>query len=206
MKTDKLFTKGMVLGILVLFIGAVVVPSISGNRSIPDPDRSFVTLTGDNYEGLRTCPQGDGGPYQYIKVTCIDAMDTPIQGIPAGQFQIVVGPGDASWFGDLSCTITAVDAQTNAAGEIRFEIEADTSIIGNITIEAIVQGIAINDVDLLECITVDFNLDGTVSLGDFGFFAPYYGLYHRWCDYNWDGTVSLADFGYFAPHYGHVHP
>ena len=173
-----------------------------------DPTQSFVTLTG---LGLTTCPAGDGSNYNYVKVTMKNSQGDPIQGIPAGDFDFTVtaAPG-TGYFGTLSCTFTAVDAETDANGEIRFQVTGDTSIAalsgfgaGAITIEAEVQTIALNDSDDLPCCSYDENLDGKVDLGDFSKFAVDFGLNRPRSDYDWDGDVDLSDFGLFAVHFGH---
>ena len=173
-----------------------------------DPDQSFVTLTG---LGLTTCPAGDGPAYNHVKVTVIDTGGQPIEGISAGDFDFTVtaAPG-TGYFGTLSCTFTAVDAETDANGEIRFQVTGDTSIAalsgfgaGAITIEAEVQTIALNDSDDLPCCSYDENLDGKVDLSDFSWFAVDFGLNRPRSDYDWDGGVDLSDFAQFAVHFGH---
>jgi hypothetical protein len=120
--------------------------------------------------------------------------------------------GDTEWFRQgvqsyLDDTkFVAADAETDANGEIRFTIQGDTSIAGNITIEVTVRGVPINDVDLLWCNSYDINTDGIVGLPDFGMFSAMY-LSNNWRgDFNWDGLVGLPDFGMFSAHYLHVHP
>jgi hypothetical protein len=171
-----------------------------------DPNRSFVTLTNTNMPFLVTCPAHDGPLYQYAKVTCKNAGDNPMPGIPASAFTFTLGNVDAIWYGSLSCTFNAIDMQTNANGEIRFTIRGGTSIVGNITIQATVQGIPLNDIDTLPCKTFDHTLDGSVILGDFVMFGQDYGTTHWRSDYTGDGIVILGDFVMFGQHYEHHAP
>jgi hypothetical protein len=168
-----------------------------------DPNQSFVTLTHENLPFLVTCPAGDGPLYQHVKVTCRNAGGNPLPGIPASAFTFTLGNVDATWYGTLSCTFTAVDPQTDANGEIRFTVKGDTSIYGNITIRVTVQTVPLNDIDTLPCKSVDYNLDGDVDLGDFVMFAHDYGGYSWKSDFSGDGIVALSDLVMFAGHYGH---
>jgi len=167
----------------------------------PDPDQSYVTLTDESYTGLTTCPAGDGPSYQFVQITVKNVNGYPLAGIPASSFAFTVSPiGATQWYGICSCTFTAVDPETNTNGEIRFAIAGDTAIFGNITIAVTVDGVSLNDLDVLPCNSFDLNIDGSVNLIDFGMFAgDYLGTAHR-SDYNWDGIVNLIDFGMFASH------
>ena len=54
----------------------------------------------------------------------------------------------------------------------------------------------------------DFNGDGSVDLGDFGFFGAAFGSslgdvnYQEAADFNGDGNVDLGDFGAFGAEFG----
>jgi len=206
----------------LIIASATSIPSIAKmSRSIPDPNNSFVDLTGESMPGMTTCPAGTNHSnpfhmtiltYEYIQVTCRDASDDPIEGIEAHDFSFEVNPtGDAKWFSTLECVFTAVDVQTNADGEIRFEIVGDTSIVGNITIEVTVRGIQINDVDTLWCNTFglapkyeDGSPDGIIGLADFVTFQSKFDTTDWLADFNWNGEVGLADFVTFQAHFGHT--
>jgi hypothetical protein len=169
-----------------------------------DPDQSYVTLTNENMPLLVTCPLFDGPPYHYVKVKCLYTNGEPFAGIPASAFAFTINPTEGThWHGSLSIAFTPVEQQTNANGEIHFEVRGYTSIVGNITIQATVQGVPLNDIDTLPCKSPDYNTDGTVSLTDFVTFAQDYGTTHWRSDFTGDGTVSLSDFVMFAQHYGH---
>jgi hypothetical protein len=167
-------------------------------------DQSTVILTSENMPGLTTCPAGDGPIYQHIKVSVKDEYGAPSPGIPADRFRFTVADAGAQWYGTLSCYFTAVESQTNANGEIRFKIQGGTSIVGNVTLQAKVAGVPIDDIVVLACKSVEvYMVDGSVSLSDLVTFAPYYGGTAYRCDFTWDGTVGLGDFSIFAHHYGH---
>lgn len=169
-----------------------------------DPNLSFVSLTNESAPGLATCPDGDGPEYDYIKVTVRNSSGQPVAGIPANQVQIVASPkAGTKYHGSFACTVTPVDAQTNANGEIRFKVSGGTSIAGEIQIQAIVSGVAINDLDILPCNSFDILVDGTVDLSDFVKFAEDYAGTNARSDFDWDGSVGLPDFTMFASHYAH---
>jgi hypothetical protein len=167
-----------------------------------------VTLTSENTPHLISCPLGDGPSYHYVKVTCRTSQGYPIPGIFYQEFYFNFNPtgGNTHWYGNLLCTFTAVDQQTNANGEIRFSVKGDTSIYGNITIQATVMSIPLNDIDTLPCKTPDYDTNGAVSLGDFVTFASDYSKVRWRSDFTGDGLVSLGDFVLFAGHYAHSHP
>jgi hypothetical protein len=144
--------------------------------------------------------------YKHVKVTVKDTGGNPRGDIPANEFTFTLGNAGASWYGTLSCTFIPVDPVTDANGEIRFEMKGDTSIIGNITIQATVQSIPLNDIDTLPCKSGDYDTNGGSSLGDFVTFASDYGKAGWRSDFSGDGLVSLGDFVSFAGHYGHIHP
>jgi len=169
-----------------------------------DPDYSFVTLTHEPESGMTTCPAGDGPAYKYVKVTVRDESNNPMQGIPSGQITFSIIPaGGATYYGTFSATTTAVDAETDAAGEIRFDLVGDTSVTGDINIEATVAGVALNDMDVLSTRTVDLRLDGIVDLIDLLRFAADYNTTAAQSDFDWSGYVDLVDFSRFAVHYLH---
>jgi C1A family cysteine protease len=175
--------------------------------TVIDPDQSFVTLTADSAAGMTTCPAGDGPAYCYVKVTVRDGAGDPVPGIPSGEFDITVAPaGGAQYNGGFSCTVTAVDAQTDADGEIRFGVTGDTSISGDVNVTVVVSGTAINDLDVLPCVTFDIVMDGVIDLLDFIEFADDYGTTAVRSDFDWSGSVDLMDFILFAGHYHHSPP
>jgi C1A family cysteine protease len=172
-----------------------------------DPDYSFVTLTHEAEGGMTTCPLGDGPAYEHVKVTVKDGADAPVQGIDAGQFSFAISPAaGATFFGTLSATFAPVDAETDASGEIRFDLVGDTSIQGDINIEVTVSGTAINDIDVLETRSFDSAMDGIVDLIDFSRFALDYQTSAPQSDFDWSGFVDLVDFSRFALHYQHGDP
>ena len=118
-------------------------------------------------------------------------------------FEFIVSNAGASWFGTLSCTFIPVNPVTNEDGEIEFMVVGDTSIIGGISIEVIAQGIPINDIDILECKSMDYDLDGDVDLADFILFGQDWGSTEWRSDFDWDGDVDLSDFIFFGQHWGH---
>lgn len=172
-----------------------------------DPDSSFVTLTADSTDGLTTCPAGDAPAYYHVKVTVRDGAGAPVEGIAAGEFDLTVAPaGGTLYYGGFSCTVTAVDAATDANGEIRFGLAGDTSISGDVNVTVMVSGVAINDLDVLPCVSLDINVDGSVDLIDFISFAEDYMTAAPRSDFNWSGLVELIDFIMFAEHYMHGAP
>lgn len=183
---------------------ALVVKGVQPYVAI-DPDLSFVTLTNTNMDGLITCPAGDGSIYQYALVTVIDSLGNPRSGISSDMFDFSVYPTTMSteWFGTLGCTFTPIDLSTNANGEIRFSVVGDTSIVGDITIVANVQGVLLNDLDILACKSFDYDTDGDVDLGDFTVFGLDWGTTVYRSDFTWDGNVNLNDFTIFGQHWGH---
>lgn len=170
----------------------------------PDPDQSFVTLTGESTGGLATCPDGDGEAYEYVRVTVRDASGTPLVGIDAAEFVVDPSPAGATQFyGTFSMYAAAVDAQTDAAGEIRFTLTGATSVYGDVEVRVTVSGTPINDLDLLSCNSYDMDLDGAVDAVDFGVFAAQYLTPNQQSDFDWSGTVDALDFALFADHYLH---
>jgi hypothetical protein len=169
-----------------------------------DPDYSFVTLTDESGGGLTTCPDGDGPAYQYVKVSVRDGANNPIQGIASTQIALAITPaGGTTYHGTISVSASPVETETDAQGEIRFELVGDTSISGDVNIEATVAGIPINDMDVLPVITFDLRMDGLVDLLDFSMFADDFTTTAARSDFNWDGFVDLIDFSMFASHFLH---
>ena len=164
-----------------------------------DPHRSAVTLTNENSVGLLTCPAGDGGVYQYVKVTCRNITGAPLSGIPADEVRVI----PSSCPGASSCVFTAVDNETNETGDIRFEVGSVSSIAGNISIHVFVTRILLDNIGILPAKSFDLCTDGTVNIADFVTFAQDYSTTSWRSDFSWDGIVSLADFAMFAHHYRH---
>lgn len=202
MEKSKILKRGMVLGIFVLFIGASATPII-GYRDVIDPDLSFVELTGTG--PLVSCPSHDGPIYEYLKVTCKNSAGSPFIGLPASSFLITVTPvgTDTHWYGTLHVIVTAVDQVTNANGEMRFNITSYSSLYGNVSIQATVLGITINDIETLNCKTPDYDTNGAINLGDFTIFGADYGRPVWRSDFTGDGPVALGDFTIFGAHFGH---
>jgi hypothetical protein len=185
-------------GVLVLALAAVA------GAGIPSADDSYVSMTNDG-KGLSTCPAGDGPAYQYITVTALRSDLTPIQGIPSGSFFFtVVGSGS----GNVS--IDAFDAETNASGEIRFEVNGSGTVLyGSLTVTVQIYTVVVNDSDTLWCNTYDYDDNGTVNPIDFvefaGDFGP--GNYDEMSDFDWTPgsppEINPIDFVEFAGHFGH---
>jgi hypothetical protein len=202
MNKKNLIRKGIVLGFMVLFVGASATLSM-GRRDVIDPEQSLVELTGGHMP-LVTCPARDGSSYMYLKVTCKNSHGEPFVGLPPEVFQFNLNPLTGTrWFRTLSCTFTPVDPMTNEHGEIRFTIRGDTSIIGNITIQVTVMSIPLHDVVVLVCKSPDYNCDGVVGIGDFVVFGQDYTKTVWRSDFTGDGPVTLVDFVIFAQHYTH---
>lgn len=174
------------------------------SSSGPDPDQSYITLTGESAAGMATCPDGDGEAYRHVTVTVRNGSGAPIAGIGADQFTLEINPAvGAQVHGAFLVSAAAVDAETNASGEMRFELTGGTSIVGDVEIAATVSGTPINDLDLLACNSYDLDLDGDVDLPDFCMFADDFSTNDLVSDFDWDGDVGLSDFSMFAAHFGH---
>lgn len=182
-------------GVLVLVMAAGV-----AYAGIPDPDLSSCELGPDI--GMTTCPAGDGPAFEYITVTAKRADTTPIEGIPYNSFFFTVTGGDV--------TMTHVDAETDANGEIRFTCVGDESIATpGVSIGAQIYTVVLNDSDDLDCKTFDLFVDANnwLNLQDFIEFSGDYGLVSPRSDYNWSGgVIGLQDFILFSAHYGHAAP
>jgi hypothetical protein len=177
---------------------------------------THVYLSDSTLLGMNTCPAGDGGLYSYVVVTVWDSNGNPVPGIPASSFAFTVSAVPIKpympatrYYDGLSCTFVPVDSMTNAAGQIRFRVRGDTSIIYDIYITATLYGHPLKDRDKLTCKSFDLDISGCVGLGDFVMFAQQYGhsgppvWYVDYC--GWDGIISLCDFVLFAQHFGHCH-
>ncbi len=185
------------VGVLVVMLAVTA----TAGAGIPDPDNSQLDLAAP--AGMATCPDGDGPAYQYITVTAKRVDASPIEGIPSDSFFFVVTGGDV--------TISAVDAETDSNGEIRFEKVGDESIVlldpSFLTVEAQIYTVVLNDSDDLECNSFDIDDMGDgVGLEDFAYFATDFGGSAKRSDFDWNGTVALEDFAYFAAHFGHGTP
>jgi hypothetical protein len=176
--------------------------------------------TNNIWDAASTCPAGDL-IYNYVTVTVWDDDGNPVSGIPAASFAFTVTPQgghdldgtypytpQAQYYSPFAAQLIPVDPVTNANGEIRFSFKAGTTIIGDVLITATVNSQPINDKDRLACKSPDYNVDGSVSLGDFTQFGQDFNK-NKWRsdfsgDYNFQ--VSLGDFTLFGQHFTHVHP
>jgi hypothetical protein len=209
--------KSLVLGIIILITIAGSMTALGKRyRSIPDPDLSTVELTNPNsYVGLTTCPYGVTCPIPehitydgYLKVTVISIFGEPMADLSANLFEFEITPTqpETQWYGDLKCIFTEVGSQTNANGEIEFEIMGNTSIVGNITIEVSVMGIQITDNVVLRCNSFDDDCDGFIALGDLSVWQQRFvgTLGQLWrADYDWDTFVALGDLSRWQQHFVH---
>jgi hypothetical protein len=183
-------------GVLVALVALAFMAGVT-SAGIPDPDKSFVTLSKTDPDGMCTCPALDALPYQYIKVDARRSDNTPIQGISYTSFFFTVTGGDIN--------ITNVDAATDANGQIRFQADDAASLaLGSVTIDCQIYTVVLNDSDILEVNTFDLNADGSVGGGDFTIFVGDYGKtpVRKRSDFNWDGLVGGGDFTLFVGHYG----
>jgi hypothetical protein len=206
------FGKGLVVIILILFLVANIGIS-TGKKSWwnIDPERSFITLTAEQYPGLTTTPTGlikaPSEVYEYVKVTVFQA------GIPYDVFEFEVIPkvdGDTYWYGTLNLIFTPVDYCTNAAGEIRFTVQSASSIQGTVIIRAIVDGTEILKAVELRCNAYDSYrnpgspMDGDVEALDLAYFTSFWSVYgtNGWqCDYTWNDDVEALDLAMLTAHW-----
>jgi hypothetical protein len=105
-------------------------------------------------------------------------------------------------------TITHVDAQTNAAGEIRFDMVGDETIIAlppdpELLVECQIYTVVLTAGDDIPVNSFDIDGNGQVGLSDFGIFSSIYLTSDARGDFDWNGTVGLSDFGLFSAHYLH---
>ena len=184
---------GVLAGCLILTMAAVA------GAGIPDADESFVTMTAGG-KGLTTCPLGDAGAYAYITVTARRTDQSPIQGIPSGNFFFTV---TGSGSGNVS--INAFDSQTDVNGDIRFEADSSGAIAyGSLTVQVQIYTVVLSDIDTLWCNTYDLDGSGQVTPIDLTNFAGKYNTVSEDCDYDWSGgVVNPVDLTKFAGHYGH---
>lgn len=176
----------------------ILAVAVSAGAGIPDPDASYVTMSNDG-KGLTTCPIGDGPPYTYITVTALRPDLTPITGILAADFYFTV---TGSGSGNVS--ISAVDAETDVGGVIRFEVQGTGTIpYGSLTIQVQIYTVLLADTDLLWCNTFDYDDNGAVNPIDLSAFATDFLTYHERSDFDWNGSVNPIDLSMFAAHFGH---
>ena len=147
-------------------------------------------------------------------VTATDANGGPVEGILAGDFDlsIALGTNTFSWCPIAAhTTCTALDAQTDANGEIDFEVKiltatgrdsADPTPTGGfVTITADHDDYDSDSADI-PVNTCDADISGWVNLGDFGKFQVDFGNNVQRCDYNFDYIVNLGDFSVFQVEFG----
>lgn len=175
---------------------AVAVVSLAGSAtaSLPDPYYSYVTIGPD--AGMTTCPSGDGPALQYVTVTALRVDMTPIQGIQSSSFFFTVIGGDIQ--------ISAVDSETDANGNIRFDAVGLETIVGTISIACQIYTVVLEDIDYVDCISFDVNEDGHVGLQDYTLFSADFGQVEPRSDFSWNGVVDQPDFDMLIEHYGHV--
>lgn len=188
----------MLRTLAVVLAGMAVLAGTAG-AGIPDPDLSHVDLGPDL--NMVSCPAGDGPTYEYITVNARRADNTPILGIPSTSFFFTVTGGN------VTITCVSVPPETDAAGDIQFNMVADETIEqlspNELGVECMIYTIVLNDYDGLQVNTFDLNFNGCVDLPDFAMFSAMYLTANPRGDYNWNGTVDLPDFGMFSAHYLH---
>ena len=185
-----------------LFLLAFACGAVAG---IPDPDASYVTMLDTSGAGMATCPALDGEEYHDLEVTALRSNLTPIEGIPYNSFFFIVTGGDVNFTHDPATPATGVN------GTIRFVVDDNESFVGDVTIEAQIYTVVLNDSDLLSCNSYDIDQDGgsrgCVGAQDFAWFVLDYGSTIQpgvpRSDFNWDGIVGAQDFSLFVAHYGH---
>jgi hypothetical protein len=186
----------MLRTLAVALVGLMVLAGTAG-AGIPDPDLSTINLGPDGC--MTSCPAGEGPTYEYITVNARRADNTPIADIPSTSFFFTVTGGNV--------TITAVDAATDAAGDIRFSMVADETIEqlspNSLDIQCMIYTIVLTATASVQVNTFDLNLNDCVDLADFSMFSAMYLTANPRGDYNWSGTVDLPDFGMFSAHYLH---
>jgi hypothetical protein len=183
-------------GVLVALVALAFMAGVA-SAGIPDPDKSFVTLSKTDPDGMATCPALDALPYQYVKVDARRSDNTPIQGIPYTSFFFTVTGG--------SINLTNVDAATDVNGQIRFQADDAASLaLGSVTIDCQIYTVVLNDSDILQVNSFDINGDGAVGAQDFSLFVSDFGKVpvHKRADFNWDGAVAAQDFSLFVAHFG----
>lgn len=188
-------------------IDSFPVISPNGWKQVIDPGLSSLEVQHQSTPGLFTCPAGDGSVYQYLVLKVRNVFGEPIANIPAGSISLSpVATAGAQYYGTLSFSITPVDSVSDANGNIRFQVKANTSIQGGINFKTSFRGVDVVTAVPLSCNSADINTDGVVNLSDLGLFSSVlYGTYDVSCDYNFDGVINLSDGGYIATHNGHSH-
>lgn len=191
-------------GVLVVLAVAAV-----ASAGIPDPNLSNVVMD-LGIKGLATCPAADGPEYQYVTVTAKDSGGNGIEGIEASSFFWVVTGGDVSFNVKRVPGTPAHGDTTNSAGEIKFAVVGDETILypTQLLIECQIYTVVLADVDTLWCNTVDYDNNGTCNNIDFVTFAGDYfdPSDPERSDFDWNEDVNNIDFVTFAGHYNHVAP
>jgi hypothetical protein len=138
-------------------------------------------------------------------VTCLDENREPLPGIPAEEWEFtLIDPGAVYWYGDLSCTFTAVNPTTDEQGMLSFSITGDTAIVGDLGIQATIMGVSLQDTDILPCQSPDYFCDGSVQSGDFVLFGQDWTHDVPRSDFDWSsGPINALDFIFFGQHWGH---
>lgn len=178
--------------------------AVGATAGIPDPDNSSCTLTNGTGAGMATCPALDGETYQYILVEAKRADASAIQGIPSTSFFFTVTGADVNinvdplWNGGVP--------ETDANGQIQFEMDDDEAYVGNITIDVQIYTVVLNDSDQLYLNNYDVQNDGTgVGGQDFALFVADFGNVAPRSDFNHSGgVVGGQDFALFVSHFGHT--
>jgi hypothetical protein len=175
--------------------------------SAVDPSTSYINLTHVNMPGLTTCPKGDGPQYRFIQIHVKDASGQPLPNISAWNIVLEGTPVEPTYYyRNFELNLTPWDLQTDSLGKIRYTLRGNTSIYGNISWTAIVQGVELNSHPVLRVKTFDYDLSGMVGLGDFTLFARDYTHVVYRSDFDFNGVVGLSDFTLFGGHYSHRHP
>jgi hypothetical protein len=184
----------------VLVLAMVAAAAGVATAGIPDPDASSVTLGPD--AGMVTCPAGDAPAYEHITVEARRVDLTPIAGIPFDSFFFTVTGGD------VTITCTSVPPETDAAGQIQFEMVGDETIIAlppdpALEVACQIYTVILNSTDTIPVNSFDIDGNGQVGLSDFGIFSSIYLTTDPRGDFDWNGSVGLSDFGLFSAHYLH---
>jgi hypothetical protein len=178
--------------------------AVGATAGIPDPDNSSCTLLNTSGAGMATCPALDGETYQYIMVEAKTALAAPIQYIPSTSFFFTVTGADVNinvdplWNGGV--------AETDANGQIQFEMDDNEAYVGNITIDVQIYTVVLNDSDQLYLNNYDEQNDGSgVGGSDFALFVADFGSPVPKSDFNHSGgDVGGQDFALFVAHFGHT--